>query len=139
MWSSYVYIRVTKLLIYFSMIIISVDIYNLNVEELPSEIFTFRNPNFKYLFRSSWQRVFIGNLFMVELFFLYTKKTKKMTSCAIASKMSKYTMDIKNIYPPFLSMFIISNLLCFKIAVYSYFFDGCSWSIDKKWGFFGIV
>jgi hypothetical protein len=55
------------------------------------------------------------------------------------TKLSKHTADIKNIYPPFLSMFVISLLSTFHLMVLSYFVDGTNVDFDRFWGWFGII
>lgn len=51
---------------------------------------------------------------------------------------SRYTADIKNLYPPFFSLCVINTMASFHLLGYSYFVDGISINNDPFWGYFGI-
>lgn len=51
------------------------------------------------------------------------------------SEFSKYTSDLKNYYPPFLSMLIVNTSNCILMAFSCYFINGCDFNFDS---FFGI-
>ena len=51
------------------------------------------------------------------------------------SKSSQYTSDLKNYYPPFLSMLLVNTFNCIHMGLSSFFFQGCSFDFNS---FFGI-
>lgn len=48
------------------------------------------------------------------------------------------TADMKNYYPPFLSMFLVNTLVMINMAFSAYFFNGATWDYDEAFGVFGI-
>lgn len=54
------------------------------------------------------------------------------------SEFSKFTSDLKNYYPPFLSMFIVNALICIFTGFSSFFFHGCSFEYDSFWGIWSL-
>ena len=54
------------------------------------------------------------------------------------SQFSKYTSDLKNYYPPFLSMFIVNTLICAFMCLSSFFLHGCSFDLDTFWGIWSL-
>jgi hypothetical protein len=51
------------------------------------------------------------------------------------SEFSKFTSDLKNYYPPFLSMLLVNIFNCIHMAFSCYFVNGSSFDFDS---FFGI-
>jgi len=54
------------------------------------------------------------------------------------SKFSVFTQELKNHYPPYLSMMIV-NLMVFVMMIFSaYFFNGATFDTDPYWGVFSL-
>ena len=54
------------------------------------------------------------------------------------SRFSQYTSDLKNYYPPFLSMLIVNTFNAIHMAFSSFFFHGCNFDFDSFWGIWSI-
>lgn len=54
------------------------------------------------------------------------------------SEFSKYTSDLRNYYPPFLSMFIVNIMICILMCFSSFFLQGCSFELDSFWGIWSL-
>lgn len=60
-----------------------------------------------------------------------------MTSLMMA-QFSKFTSDLRNYYPPFLSMLIVNIFNVINMTLISFFFNGATFDFDPFWGVFGI-
>jgi hypothetical protein len=54
------------------------------------------------------------------------------------SQFSKYTSDLRNYYPPFLSIFLVNLFNVFHLCLIVYFFNGGSFDFESYWGIFSI-
>jgi hypothetical protein len=54
------------------------------------------------------------------------------------AEFSKYTSDLRNYYPPFLSMFIVNTFNVINLSLIAFFFNGSSFDLQPFWGFFSI-
>lgn len=54
------------------------------------------------------------------------------------AKFSVYTSDLKNHYPPYLSMLIVNSLVCINMMFSTYFFNGLTFDYNPFWGFLSI-
>lgn len=55
------------------------------------------------------------------------------------SKFSVYTADLKNHYPPYLSMLLVNSMVCINMMFSSYFFNGATFDYDPFWGIYSIL
>lgn len=55
------------------------------------------------------------------------------------SKFSVFTSDLKNHYPPYLSMLLVNSMVCINMMFTTYFFNGATFDYDTFWGIFSIV
>jgi len=54
------------------------------------------------------------------------------------SQLSKFTSDIKEYYPPFLSLFLNNFFTCIFMAFSGYFFNGATFDFNSQWGVFAL-
>ncbi len=54
------------------------------------------------------------------------------------SNFSRYTADLKEYYPPYLSMLIINIFICINMCFAAYFFNGSTFDMDSFNGVFAI-
>lgn len=54
------------------------------------------------------------------------------------SKFSVYTNDLKNHYPPYLSMLIVNSLVCLNMMLSTYFFNGATFDYHSSYGILSI-
>ena len=54
------------------------------------------------------------------------------------SKFSVYTSDLKNHYPPYLSMIMVNSLVCINMTFSAYFFNGATFDFDSTYGVFSV-
>lgn len=55
------------------------------------------------------------------------------------SKFSVYTADLKNHYPPYLSMLLVNTMVCINMMFTTYFFNGATFDHDPFWGILSII
>lgn len=56
----------------------------------------------------------------------------------IISEFSKFTSDLRNYYPPFLSMLLVNIFNVVNLVLISFFFNGTSFDFDPFWGIFSV-
>ena len=54
------------------------------------------------------------------------------------AQLQKYTADLKEYYPPYLSMFLNNCFTCIFVIFSAFFFNGASFDFDSKWGIFAL-
>lgn len=56
----------------------------------------------------------------------------------VMSEFSKYTSDLRNYYPPFLSMLLVNSFNSMNLCASSFFFNGATFNFEPFWGVFSI-
>ena len=54
------------------------------------------------------------------------------------SQLSKQTSDLKEYYPPYLSMFLNNLFTCIFVIFSAFFFIGITFDFDTQWGVFAL-
>lgn len=54
------------------------------------------------------------------------------------SQLSKQTSDLKEYYPPYLSMFLNNLFTCIFVIFSAFFFNGITFDFDTQWGVFAL-
>lgn len=54
------------------------------------------------------------------------------------AQFSKFTSDLRNYYPPFLSMLLVNIFNVINMTLISYFCNGASFDYDPFWGIFSV-
>lgn len=54
------------------------------------------------------------------------------------SQLSKQTSDLKEYYPPYLSMFLSNIFTCIFVIFSAYYFNGATFDFNSKWGVFAL-
>jgi hypothetical protein len=54
------------------------------------------------------------------------------------SNFSRYNADLKEHYPPYLSMLLANIFVCLTMCLSTYFFNGATFDLDSFWGIWAI-
>lgn len=110
------------MLITIGVIIVFIDIYKFNPSLAQPDDWNYINPF--YLTRNRFEAIVAG---LAALGVSYGM-----------SKFSVFTADLKNHYPPYLSMFLVNLMVCLNMMLSTYFFNGATFDMDPFWGILSI-
>ena len=111
------------MLVIIGILLIFQDSFSLIVENVDSSAFNMINPF--YLHRTWYQRILADCAAIAVAFAM--------------SKLTSLTSDLKNYYPPYLSMTLVNIIICFNMALSAYFFNGATFDFESRYGVFSII
>lgn len=100
-----------------------VDSFTFETSDAVPSTYTYKM--YKFLKRSTWERVILGNF--ASIFVSY-----------LVFKMDKHQVNTRKTYPPNLAAMIICFLTSINMQMSSYFFSGSDFIQDPLWGWLGL-
>ena len=82
----------------------------------------------------------------INIFFIHRNQIQRILADLVAlglafvlSKFSILTADLKNHYPPFLSMFIVNFFIAINMTISAYYFNGATFDFESNYGIFSLL